>query len=479
MTIEALLKRGKNLENNSRRVKAGDIFLAYPGEKADGRDYIADAINNGAIAVIYEPANYSEASLANLSLEVPLLAYPHLADKLGYLASKVYPVAENALQVTGVTGTNGKTSVAYQLTQAHALLGNKAAYMGTLGAGELEAIRPLQNTTPDALCIQKIFYQWAQEGIKRVAMEVSSHGLSEGRVAGVLFKQAIYTNLSHEHLDYHKTLAAYAKAKSKLFAYPSLKSVILNQDDKHVSLMQAQVSNNTKVLTYGMHDTADVHARHVSLQMSGSIFEVKTPQGLFECTLKTVGLFNIYNSLAVITSLIADGYTLKEIASVIPKLVASPGRMERIAVEPNVLVDYAHTPDALEKVLETLAVLKKNKLIVVFGCGGDRDKEKRPLMAQIAEKYADEVIVTSDNPRTEDPHQILKEIAIGFHTHRNVTQIENRKDAIEFALQRADAEDIILIAGKGHEAYQEIQDVRYPFSDAAVVREFLRQHHIV
>ncbi|MDF1677554.1 MAG: UDP-N-acetylmuramoyl-L-alanyl-D-glutamate--2,6-diaminopimelate ligase [Legionellaceae bacterium] len=461
----------KGLQNDSRLIKPGDIFLAYPGEVTDGRRFIGEAVKSGASAVLYEPEAASDF-LTNLPRQIPLIAYPHLAEHLGHLAKEVYDVPQNAFKISGVTGTNGKTTIAYQLAQAHDLLGQRVTYMGTLGAGSLNAINPLNNTTPDALCVQKMLHEWALLDVQHVAMEVSSHGLAEGRVREVQFTQAIYTNLSHEHLDYHKTFDAYAAAKARLFAYPSLKSVVLNQDDAYADLMRASVPHGTEILTYGLHPQSDVYAENIRLRMTGSLFDVKTPMGHFECAVQSLGQFNVYNSLALITSLLADGYALSDIATVMPKLSASPGRMERVCATPVVLVDYAHTPDALEKALQTLAELKQSKFFVVFGCGGDRDKSKRTLMARVAEKYADQIIITSDNPRTENPQHILDEIASGFSEGADVLKIENRREAIHCALKLASPEDIILIAGKGHEAYQEINHERMPFSDAAVVREF-------
>ena len=463
------------LQNDSRQITPGDIFLAYPGEEADGRRFILDAIKAGAVAVLYEPNHASDFDLNALSeVQVPLIAYPDLVKHLGALAAEVYAMPKKAFKISGVTGTNGKTTIAYQLAQAHDLLGESAAYMGTLGAGLLDRIQPLNNTTPDALRVQKILQAWHQSNITQVAMEVSSHGLCEGRVSEVLFTQAIYTNLSHEHLDYHKTFDAYAAAKARLFAYPSLESVILNQDDAHVDLMRMAVPKSAKIFTYGLDNSSDVYAENIKLRMTGSVFDVKTPLGDFECVVQALGRFNIYNSLAVITSLIADGYVLTDIQAVMPKLHASPGRMEQVSAAPAVLVDYAHTPDALEKALETLKELEHEKLFVVFGCGGDRDASKRALMAQVSEKYADKIIITSDNPRTENPHHILEEIAAGFDTKPDVLKIENRREAIEEALKLADKDDVILIAGKGHETYQEIGHDRFSFSDAAVVCELIQ-----
>ncbi|MDF1828284.1 MAG: UDP-N-acetylmuramoyl-L-alanyl-D-glutamate--2,6-diaminopimelate ligase [Legionellaceae bacterium] len=460
----------KNLQNNSQKVSPGDVFLAYPGAASDGRNYVPQAITAGAIAVIYDPKDYSPPSC-----NIPCVAYPNLSDGLNNLACEFYQNPTRELDVFGVTGTNGKTTIAYQLAQAHALLNTEAAYMGTIGEGRVDALKPLLNTTPDALQIQQLCYRYVKNKIKTVCMEVSSHALCMGRVDGVKFNQAIYTNLSHEHLDYHKTFDAYAAAKAKLFVYPELKFAIINQDDAHAALMQVQIPVGCKALTYGIDTACDVRGQNIRLDMRGSVLDVSSCFGNFELRLGVLGRFNIYNSLAVLTSLLAYGYALPDVLAIMPKLVPSPGRMEQVANSPVVLVDYAHTPDALENALSTLAELKQARLFVVFGCGGDRDTSKRAVMGRIASQYADHVILTSDNPRTENPEKILDDIQAGLNTGSKVSRIEDRKQAIEHAIQLAEPDDIILIAGKGHEAYQEIGHERFAFSDQAVVRDLIRR----
>jgi len=457
----------KNLQNDSRKVRSGDAFLAYPGAAVDGRKFIQQAVDAGAAAILYEPGTIQPEHA------IPCVAYPNLAASLGALASKFYDEPTKKLCVVGVTGTNGKTTIAYQLAQAHELLNTPSAYMGTIGAGRVDALEPLLNTTPDALQIQQLFYDYVQTQVKTVCMEVSSHALCMGRVDGVEFTQAIYTNLSHEHLDYHQTLEAYAAAKATLFASPELKLAIINQDDGHAAMMSAQVPSGCNILTYGLDNTCDVRGRNIRLDMRGSVLEVESPFGNFELRLNALGRFNIYNSLAVLTSLLSYGYALPDVLDVMPKLLPSPGRMELVADAPVVLVDYAHTPDALENALSTLAELKQARLFVVFGCGGDRDASKRAVMGRIAGQYADYVILTSDNPRTENPEAILDEIEAGVGAGSHVLRIENREQAIQHALKLAEPDDMVLIAGKGHEAYQEIGHERFPFSDQAIVRDIL------
>ena len=459
------------LHNDSRQIKPGYLFFAYPGIVADGRLHCQQAILSGAVAVVYEPEALPESFVfSNQAVYVPV---SQLASKLAAIASRFYDYPTRALTVTGVTGTNGKTTIAYQLAQAYAALGSKAAYIGTLGQGDVSALQPVGNTTPDALCLQHLFYDYKCHDVKHVCMEVSSHALVQQRVASIDFTQAIYTNLSHEHLDYHQTIEAYAQAKSLLFAVPTLKYAVINHDDAYAALMVAKLPATCKKLTYGLNDGADVRAHNLNITMAGSTFDVTSPWGLYSVRVKVLGAFNVYNSLAVFASLMADGYPVEDVVNVMAHLNASPGRMELVAQEPCVIVDYAHTPDALENVLSTLSELKQGRLWVVFGCGGDRDKTKRPMMGRIADQYADHVIITSDNPRSEDPVKIIEDIAAGTIDPSGITKIIDRKQAIHDALSRADKLDIILIAGKGHEDYQQIGQERFVFSDQDVVRKAL------
>ncbi|MFZ4076383.1 MAG: UDP-N-acetylmuramoyl-L-alanyl-D-glutamate--2,6-diaminopimelate ligase [Legionellaceae bacterium] len=458
------------LANDSRAVEPGDLFMAYPGAQVDGRLFMLDAIQKGAVAVLYDPEDYSCRSET-----IPLIPITDLASKLGLIASRFYQSPSERCSVVGVTGTNGKTTIAYQLTQAHALLGHAAAYIGTLGEGRHGALRLLNNTTPDALALQHLFHTYHCEGIEQVCMEVSSHALCQGRVEGIRFNQAIFTNLTHDHLDYHHTMDAYAQAKAKLFAHEGLEWAIINQDDEASSEMMRACGLRTKILTYGIDSESDLRAISCQMTFSGTIIDVLTPWGLFKLKLKTIGQFNVYNALAVFSSLLISGYEPLRVVEVMARLDPSPGRMDIVAHGPTVLVDYAHTPDALEKALSTLQTLKQRKLVVVFGCGGDRDASKRPVMGRIASLLADEVILTSDNPRTENPESILQEILSGVTGQAEVHTVLDRKEAIHSALEKAHPDDLILIAGKGHEAYQQIGTVKYPFSDQDIVKCFFKR----
>ncbi|MBA4697160.1 MAG: UDP-N-acetylmuramoyl-L-alanyl-D-glutamate--2,6-diaminopimelate ligase [Legionella sp.] len=461
------------LDNDSRRIKPGFLFFAYPGHQTDGRLFITQALSAGASAIVYEPAQWP-ADVPKPPRSISF-AVQRLAECLPAIASRFYLDPSQQLSVVGITGTNGKTSVAYQLTQAEQLLNGKAAYIGTIGQGILPKLSATANTTPDALCLQRWLAEYQTEGARHVFLEVSSHALCQGRVDGVAFTQAIFTNLSHEHLDYHQNMEAYAKAKSQLFTYTSLKSAILNQDDPYSQRMRkAVVAPQCQILTYGLDTSADVSASEVEVGMAGSQFQLSSPWGNALIRIRTVGLFNVYNALTVLASLLARGYSLTIVSAMMKQLTAPPGRMEVVSQEPCVIVDYAHTPDALEQALRSLNRVKKGRLLVVFGCGGNRDTEKRPQMGEIASRYADQIILTNDNPRRENPREILNAISKGIpSSFKCLDRIEDRKQAITQSISLMSKQDVLLIAGKGHEDYQEVGAERYAFSDQEVVRDIL------
>lgn len=460
------------LQNDSRHIVPGDLFIAYPGAATDGRQYIKQAIEAGAVAVLYEPKEFVLSS--DESTATPLIPLTQLSEKLAMLASYFYHKPADKLSITGVTGTNGKTTITYQLAQAYGLLGRSAAYVGTIGQGDVNALKPLANTTPDALCLQHLLYDYVAVGVQQVCMEVSSHALSLGRVEDIGFIQAIFTNLSHEHLDFHGSIEAYARAKATLFSTPTLQCAIINQDDVHSKLMQQHVPATCRLLTYGIDNSADVRVTTWETGMFGSTIEVVSPWGQHRLQTQSLGRFNLYNTLAVFASLMASGVApVDAVVEVMSQLKPSPGRMEIVAQKPCVIVDYAHTPDALENVLLTLVALKPSKLWVVFGCGGDRDRTKRPLMGRIAGQYAHVIVLTNDNPRSEDPELIIQEIRQGLPANSQIYSIPDRRAAINYALSNASNEDIVLIAGKGHEDYQIIGKQRFVFSDQQVVQDIL------
>lgn len=458
------------LQNDSRQVKVGDLFFAYPGFEQDGRLFIADAIERGAKAVVYEASHAFEKIQFDDSIVA--LPFSNIAQHLAEIASRFYNHPSDQLNMVGVTGTNGKTTIAFQLAQANTLLGKTTAYLGTLGEGCIGHISPLNNTTPDTLLLNRLFSNYLHAGVKQVCMEVSSHALAQKRVEGVHFDQAIFTNLSHDHLDFHHTLDNYAQAKSLLFANPTLKWALINEDDPFSSRMkEAIVSSSCQVIGYGLEKNALVYPKKWKVDLSGTLLEIVSPWGKSKFSIKALGMFNIYNTLAIFSSLMASDFSLSQVSSIMEKLEAAPGRMQVVASDPCVIVDYAHTPDALANVLRTLQAVKKGRLLVVFGCGGDRDKSKRPMMGKIASELSDLSIITSDNPRHEEPDKIIDDIEKGMNqTHfREV----DRKKAIEKALNLAQKNDIIVIAGKGHETYQQIGSERYPFSDEGIVRELV------
>lgn len=460
------------LQNDSRKVKPGDLFLAYPGAVSDGRLFIAKALEAGAVAVAYEPHDCP----IELPSSIPCIAIQNLSQHYAQIAKVFYDNPCSHLNLTGITGTNGKTTIAYQLAQAHQWLRKKpAAYIGTIGQGDVDALLPLDNTTPDALVLLKLLDGYTKQGIKDVCMEVSSHALTQHRVDALSFNQAIFTNLTLDHLDYHHTLEEYAAAKALLFARDELHYAIINQDDAYQEVMSRALKPHVKKVSYGLHKACDVRAVRWSMDISGTEIEITSPWGNQHYTIQSPGLFNIYNSLAIWTSLVLSGYKPEEVNQVMVQLKPAPGRMEIVANSPYVLVDYAHTPDALENALVTLSKIKKGQLWVVFGCGGDRDKTKRPIMGKAASLYADKIVITSDNPRSEDPQCIIQDIALGIEPSVTTTQLVNREEAIAYALNKAGKDDIILIAGKGHEAYQQIGQVKHAFSDQQVVRSLMPQ----
>lgn len=459
------------LTNDSRRVGPGVTFTAYPGASTDGRKFIAQAIQNGARAVLWEPQGFEWDS----SWHIANMPVSNLAGSLGELADAVYAHPSQRLWMIGVTGTNGKTSCSYWLAQALAALGIKTALLGTLGNGFVESLQESGNTTPDAITLQAKLADYLSAGARAVAMEVSSHGLAQRRVDAIAFDFAVFTNLTRDHLDYHATMEDYAAAKARLFEMPGLGYAIVNSDDAFgAELARRAASRPLECITYGI-DSGDVRAENIVLSTEGLAFDVISPWGNFRAHAGVLGRFNVYNLLAVITVLLAARAEPAAIAAALAQIKPVPGRMQRIAfgVGPTVVVDYAHTPDALEKALQSLREIGAGRLICVFGCGGNRDRGKRPLMGAAAQHFADLSIVTSDNPRDESPADIIAEITAAMHGDYMVN--EDRSQAIRDAVSKARAVDVVLIAGKGHEAYQEVAGRRLPFSDAAVATESLQQ----
>jgi UDP-N-acetylmuramoyl-L-alanyl-D-glutamate--2,6-diaminopimelate ligase len=457
----------ERLTADSRRCRPGTLFFAYPGEKADGRDYIGDAVARGASAVLWEADRFAWPA----AWRVPNSGVYGLKQRAGELAAEFYGQPSHALWMCGVTGTNGKTSCSHWIAAALETSGTRSGIIGTLGSGFPGALRDAGNTTPDALELQATLSELRAAGARAVAMEVSSHGLAQGRVNGVRFACTLFTNLSHDHLDYHGSMQAYGEAKAQLFAVPGLEAAVLNLDDAFGRELARRLAGRVRRIGYAMDVPVPGGAdEFIGLQPS---MQVISSWGRARLVTRQVGRFNLANALGVLGCLMARGTVFADAVRLLAELPAVPGRMEQVAERPLVIVDYAHTPDALEKVLDALrplAVERGGRLAVVFGAGGDRDPAKRPVMGTVAERGADRVIITSDNPRSEDPLRIIDAIASGM---RAAAREPDRRRAIEMAVLDAAPPDVVLIAGKGHESYQEIAGERLPFSDQAVARAAL------
>ena len=472
------------LVTDSRVVIPGDTFVAYPGGQADGRQFIAQAIANGANAVIWEAHGF----IWKDAWQIPNLAVADLRHHAGEIADYIYAKPSGKLWMVGVTGTNGKTSCSHWVAHSLCALGKKTAVVGTLGNGFQGDLQPTLNTTPDAICLHGLLADYLAQDAHAVAMEVSSHALEQGRVNGVKYDVALLTNLSRDHLDYHGDMQHYAAAKRRLFDWQKLKYAVLNLDDAFGAGLAEQLEDaEVEVVGYGLGDAALQLAERLGLRMvyggalhmdaRGISLQVHSSWGGGELQSTLLGRFNAANLLGVLAVLLVSGITLSDALRELARVRAVPGRMQTFGGDgcPAVVVDYAHTPDALEKVLQALrevAQASSGKLICVFGCGGDRDRGKRPMMGAIAAKLADSCIVTSDNPRNEEPHDIIAAIVSGMGIS-NYQIIEDRALAIEQAISHARATDTVLVAGKGHEGYQEIRGVKYPFSDVGVAQRAL------
>jgi len=488
------------LVTDSRAIRHGDTFVAYPGEKSDGRQFIASAIQNGANAVIYEaqlsvqrgePGSF----VWNDAWQVPSLAVADLRHRAGWLADAVYGMPSEKLWVVGITGTNGKTSTSHWIAHALSAAGKRCAVIGTLGNGFIggngqdAGLKATANTTPDAVRVHGLLADYLRESAQSVAMEVSSHALSQGRVNAVRFNVAMLTNLSRDHLDYHGDMQSYAAAKRKLFDWQQLGFVVLNLDDEYgIELAESLQGNNAEVIAYGLSDRALQLAERLGLRMVyGNLLEmsgqglklaVHSSWGAAQLDSALIGRFNAANLLGSLAVLLVSGVALNDAVAALGRVQPVRGRMQRLgnAQQPTVVVDYAHTPDALEKVLLALrevSIASGGRVVCVFGCGGDRDRGKRAMMGTVAEKYSDLCIVTSDNPRGENPDEIIAEIVGGMSGKKHQIVVD-RAAAIQGAIRQARRGDTVLIAGKGHEDYQEINGVRHPFNDVSVAQQALR-----
>jgi UDP-N-acetylmuramoyl-L-alanyl-D-glutamate--2,6-diaminopimelate ligase len=473
--LELLAAQGarmNGLSSDSRSLAAGEAFVAYPGSRSDGRVFIPAAIARGASAVLWERGGFRW----NAKWHVPNLPVDELRGLAGHLAHEIYGRPSERLWTMGVTGTNGKTSCSYWLAQACSASGARTALVGTLGTGFPGKLEGGINTTPDAIPLHRSLAGLLAEGAQGVAMEVTSIGLDQGRVNGVAFGAALFTNLSRDHLDYHGDMESYARAKQRLFETPGLKHAVLNLDDVQGVNLVRTLAGQVNRAGYSCFEGVAAHAgleryaeaRAIEVSARGIRFDLKSSWGEARIESPMLGRFNVSNLLGVLATLLVSGVPFERAIAAIAKLGPVPGRMQRLggAGKPLVVVDYAHTPDALEKTLVALKDVARaggGRLVAVFGAGGDRDRGKRPLMGTVASRHADAVVVTSDNPRSEDPAAIIKEIEAGVSVAHEA--IEDRHEAIAHAIAQAAAADVVLLAGKGHEPYQEVAGRRLPFSD--------------
>lgn len=472
------------LATDSRRVRPGDAFIAWPGHALDGRQYVRNAMAAGAAACLVEAEGVESYGFDDAGIA----ALRGLKAQAGAVASAFFGAPSARLQVLATTGTNGKTSTAWWTAQALTLLGRRCGVVGTLGIGtpplpgQAASIVETGLTTPDPVALQAAFARFVGEGYAACAIEASSIGIEEQRLAGTTIAVALFTNFTQDHLDYHGSMEAYGAAKSKLFDWPGLRAAVLNIDDGYGAAQAQRLQGGAvDVWTYSVERDARLVARDIGYAAGGLGFTVHEGSQRVDVRSTLIGSYNVSNLLAVIGGLRALGLSLADIAAIVPSLTAVPGRMQRVESErgPQVVVDYAHSPDALEKALLALrpfANERDGRLWCVFGCGGNRDAGKRPKMGAIAQRLADEVVLTSDNPRHESPAFILLQIVAGLAgSQERVKVIEDRRAAIRDALRRAEPNDVVLIAGKGHEDYQEIRGVKQPFSDLVEARAALEQ----
>ena len=465
----------EGMQLDSRKVRPGDVFLALPGERHDGRQFIEQAVANGAAAVLAEApvAGFLEA------IAVPLIELPELRFEAGVLAARFYGNPSHAMRVLGITGTNGKTTTSRIVAQLARTLGKPCGVIGTLGASLKDDVTVASNTTPDALSLQRQLAQWFEQDVRAVSMEVSSHALEQGRVNGVAFETAIYTNLSHDHLDYHGSMAAYGRAKQRLFSVEGLRHAVINMDDPFGASIKAAVAGDVQVLTYSASGApADVWVENAEFYSDGVRGNFHTPWGEATFFSPLPGDFNLANLAASVTALVLGGEDLRSVLDATASLQPISGRMQVISnsVDIQVIVDYAHTPHALEQVLKALRPHAAGALVTVFGCGGDRDREKRQQMGRIACTLSDRVVVTSDNPRTEEPLGIMRDIESGCSGDYSLQA--DRAQAILMAVTQAQAGDCVLIAGKGHECYQLVDGQRLHFSDEGHAHDALAQRAV-
>ena len=457
-----------SIENDNRKVQKGSLFICIKGYTVDGHDFAESAVNNGAAAILAERP---------LDLDVPVIVVTDTTRAMAVLANAFYGQPTKKLHLIGITGTNGKTTTSHLIEKIFADAGKKTGLIGTMYTKIADETFETKNTTPESLTLQKTFKQMVDAGVGLAVMEVSSHALDLGRVHGCEYNVAVFTNLTQDHLDYHKTMEEYKRSKSLLFAqlgntydYNNPKFAVLNADDPASEMYRR--STAAHVITYGIDQKADLQAKNIQMTPRGTNFDLIIDNDIYPIQMQLIGKFSVYNVLASISAAIVSGIGIKDVIHSIEDVEGVAGRFELVNADQDftVIVDYAHTPDSLENVLKTIQHFAKKRVFVIVGCGGDRDRTKRPLMAKIACRMATDPIFTSDNPRSEDPLAILKEMEAGVQGE-TYQVIPDRKEAIYTAVNQAAAGDVILIAGKGHETYQIIGNVVHDFDDRLVARE--------
>ncbi|MEY4705779.1 MAG: UDP-N-acetylmuramoyl-L-alanyl-D-glutamate--2,6-diaminopimelate ligase [Nitrospirota bacterium] len=482
--VEILEQRGhvscpvQGITDDSRAVKAGSLFIAVKGECVDGHDFVEQAVKAGAVAVIAQAPAASGA--------LPFVRVADSRKALGLLGSRFYGDPSAHLKMIGVTGTNGKTTTTYLCKSLLEGIGRRVGLIGTVGYQIGEETVPASHTTPGALDLQALLAKMVEVGLNATVMEVSSHALALDRTSGCEYDVAVFTNLTQDHLDFHRTMDEYFEAKLKLFTglaggQKTGKRAIVNLDDPRGSAIRAACP--VPVWSYAIQNQADLKAEGVRLLLAGTAFTAATPAGSFTVESQLVGEHNVYNLLGAIGVALHDGATIDQIREATAQIANVPGRFERVSSGQDftVVVDYAHTEDALVRLLTAAQAVKTGRIITVFGCGGDRDRGKRPKMGRAAVEYSDVVVLTSDNPRTEDPMAILREAEVGVRdalTHRSHVQyclVPDRREAIGAAIREAHRGDMVLIAGKGHEDYQIIGTKKFHFDDREVAREAIQQ----
>ena len=470
------------LSLDSRITQAGDLFFAIQGSQTHGLEFCEQAVIDGAAGIIWEQGE--GAGQGQLPDSVPNIMVPALQQKVGFIAKRFYHDPSSRVSVIGVTGTDGKTSVSQLIAQAFKQLKVACGVIGTLGYGIYPDLESGSRTTPDAISIQALLSHFVEKKVSHAVIEASSHGLRQGRLNGTMVDTAVFTNLSRDHMDYHRSLNDYIESKRILFQMPNLQHAVINIDDEFGHQLASELDERVNVITYS-HDNfcphlgAYIYAKEICSAWKTTTIVIESSWGNATVETRLYGRFNVSNMLATIGALLASGYSFQDIVKAVSLVSTVPGRMEAVTDAhdvPTVIIDYAHTPQALKNVLQALRDRSAGKLWCVFGCGGNRDSGKRKLMARTVERFADYAVVTDDNPRSEDPETIIRDVITGFSSSANYSLIPGRRQAIEYAINHAAHEDTVLIAGKGHETVQVINNEVIPFDDKEVAATYLQDY---